>query len=137
MNDVDRERDSVSARLLFRYITVDEWRDYRAVMTTFAGTFFAELTPEDVHRRLTANGFTIDPGVIADRLESLRRWGNLTVSYPCQALRATDPRCRRLAALGGATVAKGAGPGPAGGRPACRRHADGRPDRRRAAHARL
>ena len=69
MNDVDRERDSVSARLLFRYITVDEWRDYRAVMTTFAGTFFAELTPEDVHRRLTANGFTIDPGVIADRLE--------------------------------------------------------------------
>ncbi len=76
----DEVGTEATARLLFRYITVEEWRDYRAVMTTFSGTFFAELTPDDVHRRLTADGSDIELAVVADRLEALRRWGNLTVS---------------------------------------------------------
>ncbi|MGH9209509.1 MAG: TIGR02677 family protein [Acidimicrobiales bacterium] len=69
-----------AARRLFRYITVEEWRDHRAVMGVFAGTFFSEFTPDDVVARLDAAGYVIDPAVVADRLERLRRWGNLTVS---------------------------------------------------------
>jgi uncharacterized protein (TIGR02677 family) len=69
-----------AARSLFRYITVDEWRDYREVMRVFAGTFFSEFSPDDVGSQLEAAGYTIDPAVLPDRLERLRRWGNLTVS---------------------------------------------------------
>lgn len=72
--------DEVEARKLFRYVTGDEWLDYRAIMDVFAGTFFSEFTPEDVVVRLATNGVDADPAVIADRLESLRKWGNLTVS---------------------------------------------------------
>lgn len=68
------------ARRLFRYLAGDEWDGYRAIMAVFAGTFFAEFTPDDVMTRLQAAGREIDPAVIGDRLESLRAWGNLTVS---------------------------------------------------------
>ncbi len=67
-------------RLLFRYITVGEWRDYRAIMASFAGTFFAEFTPEDVQQRLRAYDIDLDLVLVSSRLESLRAWGNLTVS---------------------------------------------------------
>lgn len=67
-------------RRLFRYVTGDEWREYRAIMDVFAGTFFSEFTNEQVADRVAATGLVLDPAVVADRLESLRRWGNLTVS---------------------------------------------------------
>lgn len=69
-----------AGRRLFRYVTGDEWRDYRAIMGIFAGTFFSEFTHEQVADRLAAGGLVLDPAVVADRLESLKRWGNLTVS---------------------------------------------------------
>lgn len=67
-------------RRLFRYVVGDEWRDYRAIMGVFAGTFFSEFTPEEVASRLASTPRPLDPSIVADRLESLRRWGNLTVS---------------------------------------------------------
>ena len=75
---VDTSPDSTSpdsARLLFRYLGGEEWQEYRSILKVFAGTFFAEFTPEEV-----AAEAGIDPDVARDRLESLRRWGNLTVS---------------------------------------------------------
>lgn len=75
------------ARLLFRYLSGEEWQEYRAILAVFAGTFFAELTPDEVVIGLTdtasASGgaeLAIDPDTVPDRLESLRRWGNLTTS---------------------------------------------------------
>ncbi|MPY96380.1 MAG: TIGR02677 family protein, partial [Acidimicrobiia bacterium] len=69
-----------TARRLFRYVAFEEWRDYRAIMATFAGTFFSEFSPEEVTARLWGAGVELDGAVVADRLESLRGWGNLTVS---------------------------------------------------------
>ena len=81
VSDVVGSRQGVGdARLLFRYVTGDEWQDYRAIMSVFAGTFFSEFTPEDVAEALAATGTSLDTVTVADRLESLRRWGNLTVS---------------------------------------------------------
>ncbi len=68
------------ARLLFRYVAGEEWQEYRAIMSVFAGTFFSEFTPEEVVAHLEAAGTPLDATVVSDRLESLRRWGNLTVS---------------------------------------------------------
>ncbi len=68
------------ARLLFRYVGGEEWRDYRAILGIFADTFFAEFSPDDVVARLRADGVDIDPDVVPDRLESLRTWGNLAAS---------------------------------------------------------
>lgn len=67
-------------RTLFAYVTAPEWRDYRAILAVFAGTFFSEFTPDEVTDRLAAEGTVIDPSVVADRLEQLRRWENLVVS---------------------------------------------------------
>ena len=44
----------------------------------FADTSFAEFTPEQVATEVCHDG--IAPEVVQDRLESLRRWGNLAVS---------------------------------------------------------
>ena len=68
------------ARLLFRYLAAPEWRDYRTILGVFAGTFFAEFSPEEVAAELAAVDTEIDPAVVPDRLESLRGWGNLTAS---------------------------------------------------------
>ena len=68
------------ARKLFRYLVGEEWADYRSIMSVFAGTFFAEFTPDDVAARLAAIGSSVDAAVVGDRLESLKNWGNLTVS---------------------------------------------------------
>ena len=68
------------ARQLFRYLGGDEWNDYRAIMSVFADTFFSEFTPDDVVERLAQEGAPVEPEVVPARLESLRRWGNLTVS---------------------------------------------------------
>lgn len=76
----DLDDPAAAARSLFRYVTGDEWRDYRAIMGVFAGTFFSEFTPDDVAARLAATGLLLDPGTVATRLEQLRTWGNLTVS---------------------------------------------------------
>lgn len=72
--------DPNEARRLFRYVTVEEWRDYRAIMSIFADTYFAEFAPDDVTRQLAGLGTDLDVAVVADRLEQLRAWGNLTVS---------------------------------------------------------
>lgn len=69
------DSDADRTRLLFRYVGGDEWQEYRTILRVFADTFFAEFTPEDV-----ADLTLIDVDVARDRLESLRRWGNLTVS---------------------------------------------------------
>ena len=68
------------ARLLFRYLAVPEWRDYRTILGVFAGTFFAEFTPEEVATEPAVVDGGIDAAVVPDRLESLRGWGNLTAS---------------------------------------------------------
>jgi len=67
-------------RSLFRHVVAEEWADYRAIMGIFAGTFFSEFTPEEVAGRLALEGHALEIGTVGDRLESLRRWGNLTVS---------------------------------------------------------
>jgi uncharacterized protein (TIGR02677 family) len=69
-----------AGRRLFRYVNGDEWREHRAVMAVFAGTFFSEFTPDDVTARLAAGGVVLPPDVVGDRLESLRKWGNLAIS---------------------------------------------------------
>ncbi|MEO6125640.1 MAG: TIGR02677 family protein [Ilumatobacteraceae bacterium] len=81
-----------SGRRLFRYVSGDEWREYRSIMAVFANTFFSEFTPDDISIRLAAAAAEagtseshaasplMDPAVVAVRLESLRGWGNLTVS---------------------------------------------------------
>ena len=51
------------ARRLFRYLSGDEWHEYRAIMAVFAGTFFAEFTPDDVSARLAADGLELTPQV--------------------------------------------------------------------------
>lgn len=73
--------DPVDAgRQLFAYLSGREWQDYRAILGVFAGTFFAEFTPDDVAARLAGQGTPMDPAVVGQRLESLRGWGNLVVS---------------------------------------------------------
>jgi uncharacterized protein (TIGR02677 family) len=67
-------------RRLFRYLVGEEWNEYRAIIAVFAGTFFAEFTPDDVAVALARDGVVLHRGVVADRLERLRDWGNLTVS---------------------------------------------------------
>lgn len=69
-----------AGRELFRYVTAPEWLDYRAIMAIFAGTFFSEFTPEAVTARLAEADRAVEVEVVSERLESLRRWGNLTVS---------------------------------------------------------
>ena len=68
------------ARLLFRYLGGEEWQEYRAIMSVFADTFFSEFSPQDVIGALHELGIDINDTVVADRLESLRSWGNLSVS---------------------------------------------------------
>jgi uncharacterized protein (TIGR02677 family) len=72
--------DAERARHLFRYLAGEEWREYRAIVGVFAGTFFTEFTPDEVASEPGVVAGGVDPAVVADRLESLRRWGNLTVS---------------------------------------------------------
>ena len=68
------------ARQLFRYLTVPDWREYRTILGVFAGTFFAEFTPDEIATDPAVMHSGIDPAAVPDRLESLRGWGNLTVS---------------------------------------------------------
>ena len=77
---VDGPADADAARLLFRYVSVEEWRDYRAIMTVLAGTFFAEFSPTDVAAELRSAGRHLDVATVGGRLESLRQWGNVAVS---------------------------------------------------------
>jgi uncharacterized protein (TIGR02677 family) len=63
---------------VFSYVT--ESPDYRVILGVFAGTFFAELTPDDVAARLAEAGVELPADTVAARLESLRGWGNLEVS---------------------------------------------------------
>lgn len=63
---------------VFSYVT--ESPDYRVILGIFAGTFFAELTPDDVTARLAEAGIELPAETVAARLESLRGWGNLEVS---------------------------------------------------------
>lgn len=72
--------DTARARQLFRYLGGEEWQEYRAIVGVFAGTFFTEFTPDEVAAEPTVVASGVDPEVVSDRLESLRRWGNLTVS---------------------------------------------------------
>ncbi len=68
------------ARLLFRYLAAESWTEYRAILGVFAGTFFAEFTPEEIAAEPAVVRASVEPAAVPERLESLRRWGNLTVS---------------------------------------------------------
>ena len=68
------------ARLLFRYLATESWTEYRAILSVFAGTFFAEFTPEEIAAEPAVVRAGVEPASVPERLESLRRWGNLTVS---------------------------------------------------------
>lgn len=83
------------ARQLFRYLGGEECQEYRAILGIFAGTFFAEFTNEDVAAHPVAAGAGLDPDAVASRLESLRRWGNLTVSSSIGAPASLDDYYRR------------------------------------------
>ena len=72
------EPDAQRVRHLFRYLGGEEWAEYRAILAVFADTFFTEFSPEEVQARLV--GVRLSAEVVRDRLDSLRRWGNLTVS---------------------------------------------------------
>jgi uncharacterized protein (TIGR02677 family) len=63
---------------VFTYVT--ESPEYRSILGIFAGTFFAELTPDEVTARLAAAGVDLPAETVAQRLESLKGWGNLDVS---------------------------------------------------------
>ena len=69
------EPDFNRSRRLFRYLLGEEWQDYRAILRVFANTFFSEFDSSDI-----ATELQIDTEVARERLESLRRWGNLTDS---------------------------------------------------------
>ena len=72
------EPDAQRVRQLFRYLGGEEWAEYRAILAVFVDTFFTEFSPEEVQARLV--GVHLSAEVVRDRLDSLRRWGNLTVS---------------------------------------------------------
>ena len=63
---------------VFTYVT--ESPEYRSILGIFAGTFFAELTPDEVAARLAATGVDLPVETVAQRLRSLKDWGNLDVS---------------------------------------------------------
>ena len=63
---------------VFAYVT--ESPEYRSILGIFAGTFFAELSPDEVASRLAAIGIDLPVETVGQRLESLRGWGNLDVS---------------------------------------------------------
>lgn len=79
-SEAEASNSPTVGRNLFRYVVAPEWVDYRAIMRTFADTFFSEFTPDDVTSRLTGAGHVIESDIVGERLEMLRRWGNLTVS---------------------------------------------------------
>lgn len=86
----------MSRHTVFSYVTSDEHSDeYRAILGVFAGTFFAELTPADVAARLTADGTDLPVDAVAQRLESLRGWGNLEVSASVGAVSTVADYYRR------------------------------------------
>lgn len=80
VSDSQIPNDCAAGRDLFRYVVAPEWIDYRAIMSIFADTFFSEFTPEDVAARLANTGHVLEAAIVGERLETLRRWGNLTVS---------------------------------------------------------
>lgn len=83
-NAMQRHSEATSAtdqaRQLFRYLGGEEWQEYRAILSVFADTFFSEFSPTDVINALREMDVEINEAVVADRLESLRGWGNLSVS---------------------------------------------------------
>lgn len=83
------------ARQLFRYLGGEEWQEYRAILGVFAGTFFAEFTAEDVAADPDVAGSRVNADMVAGRLESLRRWGNLTVSSSVGAPASLEDYYRR------------------------------------------
>ncbi len=91
----DNESEQYRARQLFSYLTSPEWQEYRRILSVFAGTFFTDFTAEDTsaHPALAAAG--IDPDVVANRLESLCRWGNLTRSSSVGTPTSLDDYYRR------------------------------------------
>lgn len=78
---------------VFAYVT--ESPEYRTILGIFAGTFFAELTPEDVTARLAEAGVVLPVETVASRLESLRGWGNLDVSASVGAVSTVADYYRR------------------------------------------
>ena len=67
-----------NARLLFRYLGGEEWNEYRAILAVFADTYFSDFDAGEVRERLS--GVLLSEEIVGERLESLRRWGNLEAS---------------------------------------------------------
>ena len=91
----DPENGQGRGRQLFRYLGGEEWREYRAILSVFAGTFFAEFAIEDVAAHPAVTGAGVDPDVVRGRLESLLRWGNLTASSSIGTPASLDDYYRR------------------------------------------
>lgn len=89
------EHGQSRARQLFSYLGGPEWQEYRAILSVFADTFFDEFTSDDVAAHPAVARTDIGPDVIASRLESLRRWGNLTVSSSVGTPTSVDDYYRR------------------------------------------
>lgn len=82
-HDASGHRDAdTRARLLFRYLGGEEWAEYRAILAVFADTYFSDFGPAEVHARLHDEHLAerLSPDTLHERLESLRRWGNLEAS---------------------------------------------------------
>jgi uncharacterized protein (TIGR02677 family) len=78
---------------IFAYI--NESPEYRCILAVFAGTFFAELTPDEVTARLAEARVVLPAETVAQRLENLRRWGNLEVSASVGAVSTVADYYRR------------------------------------------
>ncbi|MGF1662292.1 MAG: TIGR02677 family protein [Kineosporiaceae bacterium] len=78
---------------VFAYVT--ESPEYRQILGVFAGTFFADLTPDQVTERLADIGVVLPVETVAQRLESLRGWGNLDVSAAVGAVSTVADYYRR------------------------------------------
>ena len=91
----DSDDEQGRARQLFRYLGGEEWQEYRAILSVFTGTFFAEFTSDDVAAHPAVAGADVEPDVVAARLESLLGWGNLTVSSSVGTPASLDDYYRR------------------------------------------
>lgn len=78
---------------VFTYVT--ESPEYRSILGIFAGTFFAELTPDEVTVQLAATGVDLPVETVAQRLESLKSWGNLDASASVGAVSTVADYYRR------------------------------------------
>jgi len=87
--DSDGPDDGLDPLSAYAYLTVPDRAtraQYLAIMRIFAGTLLSDLSAHDVADRLAEQDLDLPTDVVAQRLESLREWGDLlTSSRPVRA----------------------------------------------------